>query len=103
MFFLVFSILKLLSTTEKNKKVQQRWKLGDANFNAAAISIEVDRRSHTTERLYSLATEKMFLISLKRKYAGTGVAELTSNMVVMHACIPRCILLQRVTELNFYV
>ena len=77
--------------------------MGDANFNAAAISIEVDRRSHTTERLYSLTTERMFLISLKREYAGTGVAELTSNIVVMHACIPSSILLQRVTELNFYV
>lgn len=66
----LISTLKVVATIEKSYNVQQRWKLGDENFNKAAISIEEDRRSRTTERLYSLAVERMFLISLKRKYAG---------------------------------
>ncbi|XP_028403401.1 uncharacterized protein LOC114526098 [Dendronephthya gigantea] len=74
--------LKVVATTEKSYKVLQRWKLGDENFNKAAISIEEERRSCTNERLYSLAVERMFLMSLKKKYAdGQAIAAKLSKQI----------------------
>ena len=65
-----FSVLKIIASTEKVYKVQERWKVGDKNFNSAALCVEQGRRNHVMERIYSMAVERMFLISLKQKYAG---------------------------------
>ena len=63
--------MKIVATIEKDHKIKKRWKAGEPKFTAAALSVEQERRNHTTRRLYALAVERLFLISLKKKYAGT--------------------------------
>lgn len=58
---------------EKSQKVKQRWKVGEAMFNSAALTVEKTRRERAIERMYALAVERVFLLSLKRKYAGRAI------------------------------
>ena len=66
----IFSVLKIIASTERVHKVQERWKVGEENFNSAALCVEQGRRNRVMERIHAMAVERMFLISLKRKYAG---------------------------------
>lgn len=66
-------MLKLVENIEKRKKVSKRWKAGDTKFNTAALALEVMRKEEVVESTYSLAIERMFLITLKNKYAGNSV------------------------------
>ena len=66
-------MLKLVENIEKRKKVSKRWKAGDTKFSTAALALEVMRKEEVVESTYSLAIERMFLISLKNKYAGKSV------------------------------
>jgi hypothetical protein len=66
----IFSVLKIIASTERVHKVQERWNVGEENFNSAALCVEQGRRNRVIERIHAMAVERMFLISLKRKYAG---------------------------------
>ena len=65
-------MLKLVENIEKRKKVSKRWKAGDTKFYTAALALEVMRKEEVVESTYSLAIERMFLITLKNKYAGNS-------------------------------
>ena len=66
----VSRVVKLVENTERRQKVLKRWKPGEGKFNAAALSLEMRRNEAVIESTYALANERMFLISLKKKYAG---------------------------------
>ncbi len=65
-------MLKIVENIEKRKKVSKRWKAGDTKFNTVALALEVMRKEEVVESTYSLAIERMFLITLKNKYAGNS-------------------------------
>lgn len=56
--------------TEKSHKVQERWNVGEEKFNSAALSVIEESRNRAIGKIYAIAAERMFLLSLKRKYAG---------------------------------
>ncbi|XP_028416463.1 uncharacterized protein LOC114540544 [Dendronephthya gigantea] len=62
-------VVKLVENTERRHRVLKRWKPGERKFNAAALSLEMSRNEAVIESTYALANERMFLISLKKKYA----------------------------------
>jgi hypothetical protein len=74
-------VLKAVKIIEKHQKVSRRWKTGEDKFNAAACSLELRRQESVIETTYSSAVERMFLISLKNKYAGEFVCTVLFNKV----------------------
>ena len=64
-------MLKVIVKTEKIHKVQQRWSVGEEKFNSAALCVIQETRNRAIGKIYAIAVERMFLLSLKRKYAGT--------------------------------
>lgn len=62
--------MRIVKNIENSNKVSRRWKPGESQFNASALCLEQERRNTVVEQTYSLAVERLFLISLKRKYAG---------------------------------
>ncbi len=69
----IFSVLKIIASTEKVHKIQERWKVGEENFNSAALCVEQGRRNCVMKQIHAMAIKRMFLISLKRKYAALCV------------------------------
>ena len=65
-----FRVTKQVENIERRKKVAKRWKPGEREFNTAAFSLELKRNESVIESAFSLAIERMFLVSLKNKYAG---------------------------------
>ncbi|XP_028415964.1 uncharacterized protein LOC114539523 [Dendronephthya gigantea] len=75
-------VLKAVQRIEKQQKLKKRWKTGESKFNAAAISLEQRRQESVMELTYSSAVERMFLISLKNKYAdGQAIAVKLSKQI----------------------
>ena len=64
-------MLKVIAKTERVHKVKQRWNVGEEKFNSAALCVIQDTRDRAIGKIYAIAVERMFLLSLKRKYAGT--------------------------------
>lgn len=73
--------MKVVQSTEKRQKVSKRWKTGEKRFNAAALSLELKRQEAVMETTYSSAVERMFLISLKNKYAGNKLLNFKINIL----------------------
>ncbi|XP_028416218.1 uncharacterized protein LOC114540132 [Dendronephthya gigantea] len=61
--------LKTVESMERKHHVIRRWKVGDVKYNTAVRSLEEDRKNRVLESLYSLAVERAFLLTLKKKYA----------------------------------
>ncbi|XP_028411851.1 uncharacterized protein LOC114534588 [Dendronephthya gigantea] len=75
-------VMKTLKSIEKCNKLPKRWKPGEAHFNAAALGLENQRRDTIVEQTYNMAVERMFLISLKRKYSdGQAIATKLSKQI----------------------
>ena len=69
-------VLKSVKQIEKQQKLARRWRTGETKFKAAALSLETRRKESVLETTYSCAVERMFLISLKNKYAGNDATKL---------------------------
>jgi hypothetical protein len=76
--------MKTVKSIEKCNKLSKRWRPGEAQFNAAALCLENQRRETVVEQTYNMAVERVFLISLKRKYAGNVVDRNRRDRLVCH-------------------
>ncbi|XP_028416359.1 uncharacterized protein LOC114540363 [Dendronephthya gigantea] len=75
-------VTKIVRNIEKSNKVSKRWKPGEKHFNASALCLEEQRRSTVVDQTYNLAVERLFLISLKRKYSdGQAIASKLSKQI----------------------
>ncbi|XP_046855989.1 uncharacterized protein LOC124449088 [Xenia sp. Carnegie-2017] len=75
-------VTKQVENIERRKKVAKRWKPGEREFNTAALSLELKRNESVIESAFSLAIERMFLVSLKNKYAdGQAIAVKLSKQI----------------------
>ena len=68
--YFINSIEKTLKNIETRHSIQHRWGPGDAEFNEVALQVETRRREDVLTTLHSLSTERYFLLTLKKKYAG---------------------------------
>ncbi|XP_046861239.1 uncharacterized protein LOC124454475 isoform X2 [Xenia sp. Carnegie-2017] len=75
-------VTKQVENIERRKKVTKRWKPWEREFNTAALSLELKRNESVIESAFSLAIERMFLVSLKNKYAdGQAIAVKLSKQI----------------------
>ena len=58
-------MLKVIVKTERIHKVQQRWSVGEEKFNSATLCVIQETRNRATGKIYAIAVERMFLLSLK--------------------------------------
>jgi hypothetical protein len=65
-----FRTLKIINSIERKNQVKRRWKVGEMQYNSAVRVLEEERKNRVLENLYTLAVERVFLLTLKRKYAG---------------------------------
>ena len=56
---------------ERKHGVRQPWKESDSHFQGARRRLEEKNRSRQILQLHKLASERTFLLEMKRKYAGT--------------------------------
>lgn len=61
---------KTIAGVEKKNSVRVRWKESDATFQNAHERLTSKRRSNEMLALHKLASERVFLLELKAKYAG---------------------------------
>jgi len=61
---------KTIAGVEKKNGVRVRWKESDATFQNAHERLTSKRRSNEMLALHKLASERVFLLELKAKYAG---------------------------------
>lgn len=62
---------KILKDIERKHSVKERWKPGHPNFDVVALQVIQGKRKDTIGALHGLSIERHFLITLKKKYAGT--------------------------------
>lgn len=67
---LFFRNEKTIAGVEKKNCVRVRWKETDATFQSARGRLTAKRRSNEILALHKLASERVFLLELKAKYAG---------------------------------
>ena len=49
----------------------QRWKPGDPEYNEALYSVLLSKKEQLLLEIWQAGQKRMFLLNLKRKYAGT--------------------------------
>ncbi|KAK3721444.1 hypothetical protein QZH41_002976, partial [Actinostola sp. cb2023] len=66
---------KTLTNIEKKNGVRKRWTEADATFHSAKKRLTEKSRTRILMRLHKLASERAFLLEMKRKYAEMGIQE----------------------------
>ena len=65
-------VKKKLKTTEKNAGIRVQWQNGDPSYENAKQRLSQKEKKLCLTKLQKLASERIFLLELKAKYAGKG-------------------------------
>jgi len=60
---------------EKKHNIRKPWERGDNHFENAKIRLMAKKRMTLMLDLHKLATERTFVLEMKKKYAGTSISK----------------------------
>ena len=72
---------KAIAGVEKKNSIRFRWKENDATFKNALERLTAKMRRNELMTLHKMASERVFLLELKAKYAGLHAITLTKKII----------------------
>ena len=70
-FYVAYSNEKAMKAMERKNHVKQRWSYESNVFISAKIRLIEKQKSDVVMKLHCMASERCFLLELKRKYSGS--------------------------------